>query len=39
MIKELMGKNKCRDEENFVYTQEGKKEIMEIADDCINKWK
>ena len=40
MIKELLGKNKRRDYENFVYTQEGeKKEIMEIAEEYVNKWK
>ena len=40
MIKELIGKNKSRDDENFVYNEKGeKKEIMEIADEYVNKWK
>ena len=40
MIKELLGNNKEREEDTFVYTQEGeKKEIVEMSDDYINKWK
>ena len=40
MMKELLGKNKRRDDENFIYTQEReKKEIMEIAEEYVNKWK
>ena len=40
MIKELLGKSKEKDEEAFVYTQEGeKKEIEEISDEYVDKWK
>ena len=40
MIKELLGKDKRRDEESFVFTQEGeKKEIMEISEEYVTKWK
>merc|ERR1711874_252527 len=40
MIKELLGNNKEREEDTFVYTQEGEKiEIEEMSDDYINKWK
>ena len=40
MIKELLGKNKEREEETYVYTQEGdRKEIMEISEEYVVKWK
>ena len=40
MIKELLGKNKERDEDTYVYTTEGdKREIMEISKEYINGWK
>ena len=40
MIKELLGKNKDKDEETFVYTTEGdKKEIKEISREYIDGWK
>merc|ERR1711874_355449 len=40
MIKELLGNNKEKEEDTYVYTQEGeKKEIEEMSDDYINKWK
>ena len=40
MIKELLGKNKDRDEEAYVYTEEGmKKNINEIRDEYFNEWK
>ena len=40
MIKELLGKNKDRDEEAHVYTEEGmKKNINEISDEYLNEWK
>ena len=40
MIKELLGKNKEKDEETFVYTTEGdKKEILEISREYIDGWK
>ena len=40
MIKELLGKNKEKDEEAFVYTQEGvKKNIEEMSDEYVDKWK
>ena len=39
MIKELTGKKKEREEEAYVYTQEGdRKEIMEISDRFIGRW-
>ena len=40
LIKELLGKNKERDEDAFVYTEEGvKKNINEISNEYINEWK
>ena len=40
MIRELLGKKKEREEEVYVYTEEGeKKEIMEIKEDYIEKWR
>ena len=40
MIKELLGKNKERGEETYVYTQEGdRKEIMEMSEEYVDKWK
>ena len=40
MIKELLGNNKEKEEDTYVYTQEGeKKEIEEMSDDYVNKWK
>ena len=40
VIKELLGKNKKRDEEAFVYSQEGeKKNIEEMTDVYLDKWK
>merc|ERR1712179_114478 len=40
MIKELLGKSKEKDEEAFFYTQEGvKKEIEEMSDEYMDKWK
>ena len=40
MIKELLGKNKERDDDTYVYTPEGdKKEIMEMSKEYINNWK
>jgi len=40
MIKELLGKNKDRDEEEYVYTEEGmKKNINEISNEYLNEWK
>ena len=40
MIKELLGKNKEKDEEAFVFTEEGeKKEIMEYDKEYTNGWK
>ena len=40
MIKELLGKNKEKDEETFVYTMEGdKKEIMKYTKEYIDEWK
>ena len=40
MIKELLGKNKERDQDAFVYTEEGvKKNINEISNEYINEWK
>ena len=40
MIKELLGKNKEREEDIYVYTQEGdRKEIMEMSKEYIDKWK
>ena len=40
MIKELLGKNKDRDEEAYVYTEEGmKKNINEISNEYLNEWK
>ena len=40
MIRELLGKKKEREEEVYVYTEEGeKKEIMEIQEDYIEKWR
>ena len=40
MIKELLGKNKERKEETYVYTQEGeRKEIMEMSVEYVDKWK
>ena len=40
MIKELLGNNKEKEGETYVYTQDGeKREIEEISDDYINKWR
>ena len=40
MIKELLGNNKEKDEDTYVYTQEGiKKEITEMSGEYIDKWK
>ena len=40
MIKELLGKNREREEDAYVYTQEEeRKEIMEMSVDYVNKWK
>ena len=40
MIKELLGENKDRDEEAYVYTEEGmKKNINEISDEYLKEWK
>ena len=40
MIKELLGKNKEKDEETFVYTEEGdKKEIMGYIKEYTDGWK
>ena len=38
MIKELLGKNREREEETYVYTQEGdRKEIMEMSEEYVDK--
>ena len=40
MIKELLGKNKERDEETFVFTMEGdKREIMDYSKEYADEWK
>ena len=40
MIRELLGKNKGRDEDAYVYTEEGmKKNINEISDEYLKEWK
>ena len=40
MIAELLGTTKKRDEETYVYTEEGiKKEIMTYTKEYIGKWK
>jgi len=40
MIRELLGKNKERKKEAFVYSQEGeKKNIEEMTDEYVRKWK
>ena len=40
VIRELLGKNKERDEETFVYSQEGvKKNIEEMTEEYMDKWK
>ena len=40
MIKELLGKNKDRDEEAYIYTEEGtRKNINEISDEYLKEWK
>ena len=40
VIRELLGKNKERHEETFVYSQEGeKKNIEETTDEYMDKWK
>ena len=39
MIKELLGKKKEREEEAYVYTEEGvRREVMEIPDEFIVSW-
>ena len=40
VVKELLGKSKEREEEAFVYTEEGvKKNIKEISEEYIDEWK
>ena len=40
MIKELLGKNKEKEEETYVYSEEGvRKEIMEISKKYVDVWK
>ena len=40
MIKELLGKNREREEDTYVYTHEGeRKEIMEMSVEYVDKWK
>ena len=40
MIKELLGKSKEKDEDIYVYTEEGlKKDITEISEEYLSKWK
>ena len=40
MIKDLLGKNREREEDTYVYTQDGvRKEIMEISEKYVDKWK
>ena len=40
MIKELLGNNKEKEEDKYIYTQEGyKKEIMEVSKEYLENWK
>ena len=40
MIKELFGKSKEKEEDIYVYTEEGlKKDITEISEEYLSKWK